>query len=191
MDFSSAISAQLNGKLVRCDALVEFDFADGKKRLWNGFGTLQTNDGKTWQGIGNLGKIGGLKQSLNGSATPLDLSVSGVDAAFAAQAKGDRDNWYMRPVIVYLQFFDDAWQPLDMPFAIVFSTMRQMTIDRQSTEDGMVYTVTIRSEGPFITRKRPRYGYYSDSDQQKRFAGDRGCERTSGIEQHVIIFPEA
>ena len=191
MDFSAAVAAQLGGKVVRCDALVELGFTNGTSRLYNGFGELRTNDGKVWQGIGNLGSIGGLKQAINGQAAPLELTVSGVDANFASQAKGDRANWYMRPVVVYLQFFGEDWQPLDMPFAMSFATMRQLTIDRQSNDDGMVYSVTIQAEGPFITRKRARYGYYSDTDQQKRFAGDRGCERTSGIEQHVIIFPRS
>ncbi|MFP5078660.1 hypothetical protein ACLE20_15245 [Rhizobium sp. YIM 134829] len=191
MDFPASVAAQLAGNVVRCDALAEIGFLNGSRRLYNGFGTLRTNDGKLWQGIGNLGSIGGLKQAMNGAAAPLELSVSGVDAGFAAQAKGDRANWYMRPVVIYLQFFANDWQPLDMPFAMAFATMRQLTIGRQSTEGGMVYSVTIQAEGPFITRKRARYGFYSDTDQQKRFPGDRGCERTSGIEQHVIIFPRS
>lgn len=190
MPFPSVIAAELGGKTVRCDAFVEIGFANGARRMHNGFGTIETNDGKVWQGIGNLGSISGLQQAINGTAAPLELSLSGVDAGFAAQAKGNRDNWYMRPVVVFLQFFDADWQPLDMPFAVAFATMRQLTIDRRSTEEGMVYTVTVQAEGPFITRKRARYGFYSDTDQQKRFPGDRGCERTQGIEQHNIIFPD-
>lgn len=191
MDFSTAVAAQLAGKVVRADILVEFDFANGIRRLYNGFGPLVTNDAKTWEGIGGLGSISGLQQSFNGAALPLDLTVSGVDAGFAAQARGDRANWYMRPVVAYLQFFDEGWQPLDSPMAFVLATMRQLEIERTSTDAGMVFTVSIRAEGPFITRKRPRYGFYSDTDQQQRFPGDKGCERTQGIEQHIIIFPEA
>ncbi|CZT36130.1 hypothetical protein [Rhizobium sp. 9140] len=190
MDFSAAIAAQIAGNRVYCDVLVEMDFVDGMRRLYNGFGPLTTNDGKTWEGIGGLGSVNGLRQSIDGKAEPVDLTVSGVDRHFAAQAKGSRANWYMRSVVVYLQFFGDDWQPLDMPLAVVLADMRTLEIKRVSTDDGMLYTVSIRSEGKFITRKRPRYGYYSDTDQQKRSPGDKGCERTRGIENHIIPFPD-
>ena len=191
MDFPEAIRAQLEGRVVRCDVLVRFGFTTGAKRLWNGSGPLPTNDGQTWEGIGGIGSISGLQQAINGASPPLDFTVSGVDSDFAARAKADRASWFNQPVLVYWQFFDENWQCLDMPMPFRFGRMKTLSADRKWDDSGKhhVHTVSIRAEGLFIDQRRPRYGFYTDADQQGRSPGDRFCERVAGIEGKIIDFP--
>lgn len=190
MDFSATIKAQLAGERVRVDALVEFSFVSQTIRLWNGSGTLPTADGKSWEGIAGIGRIDGLEQSVDGTAPEQTFTLSGVDARFAALAKGSADEYYRRPVAVYLQFFDDDWQTLDNPFAISLRHMERLKATRTQSDEGFVYTVSITAETPFTTRRRPPFSYYTDRDQQLRFPGDRGCEEVAGIDGKKIIWPD-
>ncbi|PZQ18957.1 MAG: hypothetical protein DI565_00705 [Ancylobacter novellus] len=190
MNFSEAIAAQLAGETIRRGLLVEFDFASGVKRVWNGEGALQTSDGKIWEGLFGLGSVSGLAQAINGSAPEILLSVSGVDPDFANRVKGESAEYLNRAVIVFSQFFDESWQTLDAPFAIVWAKMRGMKVRREVDDDVVVRTVTIKAETPFgETKRRPRNGYCTDRDQQTRYPGDRGCERTPGLESKLIEFP--
>ncbi|GAB5376469.1 MAG: hypothetical protein AcusKO_29310 [Acuticoccus sp.] len=190
MDFSEAIKAQLAGERVRVDALVEFSFLSDTVRLWNGFGTLKTSDDRNWEGIGGIGRIDGLEQSVDGTAPEQTFTLSGVDSRFAALAKGSADEYYRRPVSVFLQFFDDDWQTLDSPLAISLRHMERLKATRAQGDEGFVYTVSITAETPFTTRRRPPFSYYTDRDQQRRFPGDRGCEEIAGIEGKKIVFPD-
>lgn len=191
MQFPSAIAAQLAGDTVRVDALVEFDFVSGKIRLWNGFGSLVTSDGKTWEGLAGLGSIDGLTQSYNGSAPAQTFTVSGVDERFAAKARGEQSEYYRRAVIVYLQFFDANWQTLDAPFAISLRQMDVIKASREETDDGPVFRVSITAETPFVTRRRPPFGYWTDRDQRQRHGeSDVSLNRVAGIDGKNITFPD-
>src|SRR4051812_46079433 len=121
MQFSAAAKAQLAGELVRVDVLVEMQFVSGTIRLWNGFGPLKTLDAREWMGTAAMGDISGLSQSINGSAPPLSISLSGVDPAFAMKAKAEASEYYNRPLVVYLQFFNEAWQCLDNPYGLTMA----------------------------------------------------------------------
>jgi hypothetical protein len=190
MDLGEAITAQLEGRTVRVDYLVKFDFTDGTLRLWNGFFELKTTDGNKWRGAGALGSIDGLSQSINATAAELTLSLSGMEPSFAAKVKGDKALWYLQPVTVYLQFFDEDSQVLDAPVAIRVARMQTMKVRSVSGDSRRTATITIGAEGPFVTRRRPRFSSYTDRDQQNRFSGDKFCERVQGIEQKVVIFPD-
>jgi hypothetical protein len=190
MDFSEAAQAQMRGDIVRAALLVEFRFVSGTVRLWEGSGRLRTRDGNLWDGTAGMGEVSGLGQSVNGSAPSLVLSLSGVDAEFAAKAKGESADYYNRAVVVYLQFFADDWSCLDNPYPITLARMMNLTASKKTDDKGPVYTVAVTAETPFATRRRPKYGFWTDTDQRQRFPGDRGLERVAGIDQKNITFPD-
>lgn len=192
MNFSSAAQAQMAGQIVRCDVLAEFQFLSETIRLWNGFGPLPTLDGKVWEGVAGMGDISGLSQSYNGSAPPLTLSISGVDARFAAKAKAESEEYFNRPIVVFLQFFTEDWQPLDNPYGLTMARMTNLTSQMKTAPDGKskTYTVSITAETPFAVRRRPPFGYFTDRDQKLRYPGDNGLSRVAGIDNRVIRFPD-
>jgi len=60
------------------------------------------------------------------------------------------------------------------PVTLALRIMKNMEISR----DAGTRTIGINHEGPYTGRRRPAAGWYSDRDQQKRFPGDKACERT-------------
>lgn len=187
--FSAAIQAQLERKMVRVAQLVEFHFLDAVKRVWTGFGDT-TIGGHVWQGTNELGSITGISQARDGSAEQATFSLSGVAADLLAKAVGDPEQYTQRPVKVFLQFFDDDWQPLDSPQAIWLGYMDTLQITRTG-DDGPTRTITMTAENVFANRARPPYGSYSDSDQQARYSGDKGCERVAALVNAVREWPKS
>lgn len=190
MDFSTAAKAQMAGQIVRADILAEFLFLSETIRFCNGFGTLVTLDGKSWEGTKGLGEISGLSQSYNGSAPPIQVSVSGVDERFAQMVKDDREEWLNRFVVFYFQLFTEDWQPLDNPYGLTMARMTNMSSHMKNDDEGKVYTVAITAETPFAVRRRPPFGYFTDRDQKLRYPGDNGLSRVAGIDNRVIRFPD-
>ena len=188
MDFSATIAAQLAGTTVRVDALVEFQFVSQTIRLWNGLGDLQTSDGKTWQGIAGIGQIDGLSQAINGVAPTQTFSISGVDARFADIVRGDFAEYYRQPVVTVKQFFGEDWQTLDAPYAIAERQMENIQLKRTPGEEGPVYTVSVTAETPFITRRRPPFGFLTDRDQRARHPTDAGLDQVAGIDGKPITW---
>lgn len=189
MNFPEAIQAQIEGRLVRVAELYEADFAGGMWRGWEGFRDLETQDGRLWLPTKGALQLDGVQQAINGDVPTQTIKLSGVDPTLVAKAKGLTSEYYLRPFRVYWQFFDEAWQTLDLPFAMTLRLMTNYDISMQSGEDGQVYEITMTAETPFLTPALPPYGYLTDRDQQTLYPGDRGLERTAAIDQKLIKFP--
>lgn len=190
MVFPEAVAAQLAGHTVRRATLVWFEFASGPIGLHNGFGKLQTKDGREWFGLGGIGSVEGLEQAINGVSPELRLTVSGVDDAFMSRAKGEAADYFRRPVMVFSQFYRPDWSLLDSPFAIAWAQMYSLVYSREPLDDGgWTRSVAITAETPFSGRRRPRNAFLTDRDQQARHPGDRFAERTPGIESKTVKFP--
>jgi hypothetical protein len=190
MIFPEMIRHQLEGGVVRRSKLVVFNFLSGPKRVWRGFGKLRTVGGAEWDGIGDLGTIQGLQQSINGEAVPQTFSLSGVNPDLLAKAIGDPGEFYLRPVIVFQQYFTDKWQVLDSPFALSLRLMANIEVSMESDEQGNTYEITLTAESPFLNPTSPPNGYYTDRDQQTQFPGDRGLEDVATVAEKVITFPD-
>lgn len=189
MDFSDAIKAQLEGRTVRVAWLARFDFASGVQRYWPGVGSLVAG-GATWTGTNNMAALGEIAASVGGSAPEQTFTLSGVDADFVSAARAAKAEYYGRLCYIYFQFFDEAWQTLGSPVAFWWGKMYALTAAQQADPDGFIRTITLSAESVFSSRRRPRYGTYTDRDQQARYPGDRGCERVMGIQQKTITFPD-
>jgi hypothetical protein len=182
--FPDTISAVLAGKTVRLDLLVMFDFASGPMRLWQGFGTLQTNDSNTWQGIGQLGQVSDLESSIGGNAPQARFTLSGVDPTILAEAL-DPQEIYGRDCNVYMQFFDDSFNCLDNPYVIWAGLMDTVKI----TQNVDTCQVEMTAETIFARRAKPPFGTLSDREQQKFFPGDGSLAGIPALMNKTAIWP--
>jgi hypothetical protein len=190
MTYSAAVKAQQDGATVRVGTLVEFRFLSSTVRVWDGFGTITTLDGRVWLGAAGLGSIDGIAQALDGEAPALVLTLSGIDATFYTIAQGERAEYYNRLLIVYDQYFNLDMSCRDNPYSIGMGRMATLTSDMVSTEDGREYSIELTAENPFTGRRRPRYGWVTPRDQKLRVGeDDTGCDRTPGIDNKFIEFP--
>jgi hypothetical protein len=182
--FPDTIGAVLAGKVVRLDLLVRFDFASGPMRLWQGFGTLRTNDSNTWQGIGQLGQISDLESAIGGTAPQARFTLSGVDPTILANAL-DAQEIYGRDCDVYMQFFDDSFNCLDNPYVVWAGLMDTVRI----TQSVDTCQVELSAETIFARRAKPPLGMLSDREQQSFFPGDNSLAGIPALMSKTSIWP--
>jgi hypothetical protein len=186
--FPETIQQVLKGRTVRHANLITLDFVSAPMHLWTGNGMLY-HAGETWAGTGQLGYISGLQQAADGSAPEAQFTLSGLDAAVLAIAQDDfeaeaRDQL----VTVFIQFFgpdDDV--PLDAPYPLWTGKMQRASIAFDA--DGK-REVKVDAESLFGLRSRPTFAMYTDRDQDRRFAGDRGFEFVAGLTNKVVTWPD-
>jgi len=155
--------------------LIHADFRSGPLRVWTGWGTLVAG-GHEWIGSGDMIGISEIDAAAGAFASPFTLTLSGLpDEHFDAYARlmlVDSTEYRGRQISVFLAFFEEDWQIIEEPIAAVTGFMDVPILDA----DAISRRITLQCEGPFVTRARPRYGFYTDEDQQLRYPGDMGLE---------------
>lgn len=184
--FPDTIAAILAGRTVRADLLVRFDFISGPMWVWQGFGTLVTNDTKVWSGVGQLGRIGDLESAIGATSPQVVFSLSGVDPTLIAHALDGEDEIRNRDVDVYIQFFNEDWGCLDNPYVVWAGIMDAFRI-KQTGPDTV--TVEVSAETPFTRRSLPPLGNLTDREQQQFFPGDVGLSLIPSLMSKVAIWP--
>lgn len=185
MSLPTEASATILAREAPIAFLVELAFVSATKRVWTGFGRLRTSDAREWDGLGEVISIDGLGGALSGTAPAGKLSVSGVSEAVLDKAIGEVAEFKDRAVAFYLQpFADRALYGAPVPYGL--RIMKNMEVTRSAG----IRTIAINHEGPYAGRRRPAAGWYSDRDQQKRFAGDLACQRTAFLLYQQEIWPK-
>ena len=181
--FSESAAAALAGRTVRVATLVRLEFASQTMRVWTGFGALSAG-GHDWSG--EFGTISGIEVPHGSSAPVTTLGLSGVDPDLVAKALDASAEVKGRPATILLQFFDEAWQVLDAPYAVMSGVMDVMGIDRPDAQN---CTISVKVERLLTRRVVPPFGMLSDRDQKSRFPGDRGLEQMIAMQNKSTQWP--
>ncbi len=191
--FSETVKAAMDGRGVGASLLVFMDFKDAPRRWWTGFGMLDAG-GYEWTGLGKFVSVDGLGWQVGTAAPEATFTVSGVDADIVAQVRAASDRVRGRRVVVFVQFFhvsptdagDQVHSALDAPYAVWSGKMDQVQF---SASGPSLRTITVTAETLWAGRNRPRYGLYTDRDQNGRFPGDRGLEQVTSLVSKTIRWP--
>lgn len=183
--FPNTVAAALSGRVVRASTLVFLDFEDEPMRLWLGFGMLSAG-GHLWSGLGEFGAVSGIESPIGGTAPETTLTLSGVKPEQVLIALDAEGRVKGRAAIIYMQFFDENWQVLDQPYAIMSGTMDQMTI---SAPDMETRRIEVSVEWLFTRRSIPPFGFLSDHDQKSLYPGDRGVEQVVLMQNKSTTWP--
>lgn len=184
--FSETAAAALAGVSVRVAWLVRLGFTSGEMRVWLGNGLLSAGS-EIWSGLGELGSISGLESPMGGTAPVTTLGLSGVSSSLIGKARDASAEAKGRPARIYLQFFDEEWQALDAPYAVMSGVMDQMSIQATGPD---LRTVEMTVEWLFTRRAVPPFGFLSDRDQKSLHPGDRGLEYIATMQNKTTEWPQ-
>jgi hypothetical protein len=184
MNLDALIQAQIDGHLIRRSVLMHIA-TDPAVRAWTGNGSFEKaadavdTTGGTYLGLGEMQEIPALQQLVNGVASRIELSLSGVDDQIVALADEDAAEVRSKLVSLGLQFFDDAWQPLGDTLWIWDGEADVIRTDTVSGPDFNRSRVVTLSVGSLTTgRRRPRLNHFTRAQQRQRSADDAFCDRT-------------
>lgn len=150
--------------------------------LWSGIGDLIV-DGDTYRGGGEL--LSGLpeiQQLINGTASRVDFTASGVDAETIRLAREDRASVNGAMVRIGTVPMNADWQiagPVDWEWEGVADVV---TVDRTGTEDGgVVRSISLSVGSADTARSRLQLSLFTDSDQRRRSSDDAFFSHVGGI----------
>jgi len=148
---------------------VELDFADGFVRL-NTTASDQVVGGNTYTGVGDLGTVSPIDEDASLRVTGINLTLSGASSALVTEALSS--NYAGRSCRLFLILFDEAHGIIGTPYAVGTWRMDTMSL---SMSDGKS-AISLRANSILADWDRPRVRYYTDQDQQSRYAGDKFFE---------------
>lgn len=184
----------LSQKSVRLDFLVELEFTTETVYLHNGEYDLNIN-GHIWKALHGIGQIEGISQSGQATSEQVTLRLSGLpdqEPNILALALEETPQANQQLAKIYIQLFDEDWQPIGSPILIWFGWMQPPRVSKSAMqgEGGSVQEISISVENPFYNRGRPSYGRATDRDQQKRYPGDKFFQFVASLQNKSFAYPD-
>lgn len=181
---SGAAQAEPFQDVVRPALLVELQFVTETVRVWSGVGPLAW-DGQTWAGVGLLGRVSAVEETLELRAAGASFQLSGVPADLIHHVVAEPIQ--RRQVRLWLAFFDADWQLVPEP-VLLFSG-RMDTVEIQ--DGGPTATITLYAESRLRDLERARLRRYTDADQQAEYPGDLSLAYVAPLQELSILWGRA
>lgn len=187
------IAAFAAGKVL-VDIITEFQFKSGTVRVWNGV-TEMVSGGHVWKPMFGRGSIDGLGVSGGTVSETVTFTLNGLpnqDPDLLGLALEETPEADQQLCIIYLQLFDEDWQPWGNPIGVFWGFMQPPKVSRTPMQgtDGAIQSVTMAVENAFFNRSRPPNGRYTDRDQQRRSPGDKMMQFIPSLLFKRIVWPD-
>lgn len=184
----------LSASTVHLDLLVKMEFRTTTVYLWNGSTDLVTG-GQTYRPMYGMGSIDGLSVPTGSTAEAVTFELNGLpsqDVDLLSLALEETPDVTQQLVTVYIQLFDEDWQPVGSPIGIWWGFMQPPRVSRSQMQDGegSTQTISLTAENAFFNRSRPPYGRYTDRDQQKRSPGDKFFQFAPSLLFKTFTYPD-
>ncbi len=181
----AAVSTELQANRARVRILAHFGFDSGSVRVWDDFGDLLF-DGDTYNGIGNLGKVGVVKETAGLRANGLKFTLNGIPTSLISIAIGE--HYQGRTCEMWRAFLDSGNALIADPVKIFAGRIDQMVV----TDAGDYAEIVLTAENRLVELVRPlRTRFYTDQDQQQEFPGDLAGEFVTKMQEMVLVWGRA
>ena len=157
----------------------EFQFDEGTERLHTGVGTISWG-GNDWMGVGTLGSIEPIEESLELSPYAVRVGLSGLNDTLTTRAQNS--DIYGRAMILYVGFLVDGSLVAD-PDVIWSGTMDTMAVKR-----GKENHIVLQGESDLKFFDKSNGLLFTDEDQQKLYPGDLGFEYLDQMQEAEVIW---
>ena len=165
-NFPTNTATALGNQHVATVTFVKLEFSSGTLYLHNSLGTYVWGS-QSWLGTGDLGNVSAVEEGQEISPYKLTLTLSGIDSTITNAALSE--DYFMRPVTVYLGALDASDQLIDDPTEIWAGHMDTMTMTL-GEETGDAVQLVCESELAKFDRASDLK--YTDVMQQEAHSGD-------------------
>ena len=162
--------------------LVELDFASGPFRAWTGLGQLHWA-GKVFEGVGSIGAVGEVEETVELRAVRLTLALSPVPQEVVDIALAER-SFRLRPARLWGALLDAEGAFVADPFPLWAGLM-----DTMQVVDGAEPRISLTCESRLVDLERAEVRRYTDADQQAEYPGDRFFEFVPALQEAEIRLP--
>lgn len=180
--FTDAAAILLAGGSINIAVGVRLELPGETLNLAVGQGSIITNDGTRWDGLGDVGSIDGLDFGPRAATETIAMTLSGLNPELARLAREDASDIRGSRVGVYVMLFDKNWRPVDLPYLCQMAIVDRASLKRS----GETYVMEVTAEPLFSSKHIPPLNLVTDADQRAKWAGDRIFERASY--QHTVFW---
>ena len=164
--FSTAVNTALQAQNVNLVMFAKLEFPSGTLYVHNGLGTYNW-DSQDWLGVGDLGSISKVEEGTDVSPYAITLTLSGLDSTMSGAAL--TEDYFMRPVTVYLGLLDSDDTLIDTPTQIWEGLMDQMNLTVGANGGDAIQLI---AESELSRFDKSKNLMYTNANQQQRYAGD-------------------
>lgn len=185
--FTADQIAAMTGGVARMARLVSLDFASGTLRLWDGVGDLVVS-GEVWSGAGDLVSVADMPAGADFFASKCTITLSGEPAQrreILAAARNQQGEVRGRRVTIGFVVLGADFQPIGDPATVWAGVMDRFRFQR-AVQSG---AILLDCETPFVSRQRPRFGYYTHEDQIRRYPNDNGLRFVAAASEKTLKWP--
>jgi len=179
---SPSVLDALRSTTVRLVTFAKLSFSSEVMYVHDGLGTYNWGD-QNWLGVGDFGSISSVEEGAEISPYSLNLTLSGLEADLISKTLNE--NYYMRPVDVYLGLLDENDSLVDTPTQIWSGYMDVMSLTAGAS-GGDAITLTCESEMAKFDRSANLR--YTDTMLKKRNASDKFFEFLKDIDGVKIMW---
>jgi hypothetical protein len=175
--FTPAEIERFQSGKIRAAFLVKMEFESQTMGAWNGNRKLTIND-VTYLPMFGAGTIDGLSFTNATISEQVTVSIAGVNNDHLGMVLDEAGEVQDRLMTIYLQMFDDDWQPIAAAPAVFFGYMQppnvaQEEVTQDANASSPVQRIEVAAENIYFNRSRAPGGRYSERDQQLFSPGDK------------------
>jgi hypothetical protein len=164
-NLDSTLEAAISQQLIYPVRLAQLTFASETMYIWSGPGTLVW-DSLTFTGVGSLGSVGTISESVDINAQGTSVTLSGIDPLLLAESLTD----------IQLGAIANIWFGLVTPQRVLIGTPYLQfsgIVDTPSVTPGMdTISITLNLENRLIDHARPSMRRYDSADQRLYYPTD-------------------
>ena len=160
--------------------LVDLEFVSGTIYYTTSPVSL-TVSGHDYLGLGDLASVSVIGESEDATAAQISLGFSLVDTAMLAATLGNVDDYRGKRARLWLQLYDEAWQPAGAPVKRWAGFMDRVTVERKPPDPlaggAASGRLNLECSRAGMARARNQRGLrLTDAQQQARYTGDLGLQ---------------
>lgn len=171
--------------------LVELEFSTGTLR-YTTFPQSLVISGNTYTGLGTLATVSAVSESENADAEKITLGFSIVSTTMLGATLGNVESYRGLPAHLWLQLFDDAFQPAGAPVKRWSGTMDRVIVNRTPSNragGSSIGVLEMQCSRYGMARARNAPGLrLNHAQQQKAYAGDLGLEYVAKLVEQPALW---
>ena len=179
---SASVLSALEGSVVRLVTFAKLSFSSETMYVHDSIGTY-TWGSQDWLGVGDFGSISSVEEGTEVSPYSLNLTLSGLDANIVSKTLDE--NYYMRPVDIYLGLLNEDDALIDTPTQIWSGFMDVMSLSAGASGGD---SITLTAESEMSKFDRSANLRYTDTMLKKRNASDKFFEFLKDIDGVKIMW---
>lgn len=177
--FSATIENALGSTEVHGAFLVYLNWPSGAARFWSGMGQLSWN-GFTWSGVGTLGAIDKIADSIEKTDIGVELSLNYLDDGVRNEVNTNDPTG--RDASIYIAIVDPATRTVTDAYELFAGYIDQVDME----DGGASGRIIVRLASELALLNRSTYYTLTHAHQQQLFPGDLGMQFASRMDEVIM-----